>query len=101
MNVRISVCAILASVTLAAGQDNSDARQWTLSDLDAPVSQLLGLPRWFRLGGQYRGRLEDDSALSFVPGASDTYYLDLLSSGLVRVSHALYSSDRIPALAGS
>ena len=37
---------------------------------------LLGLPRWFRVGGQYRGRLENDSALGFVPGTSDTYYLE-------------------------
>ncbi len=57
-------------------RDNSDPKQWTLSNLDKPVSELLGFPRWFKIGGQYRARLEDDSALGFVPGASDTYYLD-------------------------
>ena len=78
------VCTIFASATLAVlmpaqtqpSQDNSDPKQWTLSNLDKPVSELLGFPRWFRIGGQYRARLEDDSALGFVPGASDTYYLE-------------------------
>jgi hypothetical protein len=54
----------------------AEEKQWTFRDLDAPISEQLGFPRWLRLGGQYRGRLEDDSALGFVPGAQEVYYLE-------------------------
>src|ERR1019366_7766511 len=47
----------------------------TARDLDAPISDQLKLPKWFRVGGQYKGRFEDDRGISFVPAANDTYYL--------------------------
>jgi hypothetical protein len=58
------------------GGDNASAKQSILHDLDTPVSELLGLPKWFQFGGQYRGRLMEDSAVGFVPGSGDTYYLE-------------------------
>ena len=71
-----SVFLTLASAQSTEPEESSAPKQISLEDFDKPLSQLAGLPRWFRLGGQYRGRLEDDTALSFVPGASDTYYLE-------------------------
>lgn len=44
-------------------------------ELDTPAKTLLSLPKWLVLSGQYRGRFEDDTALKFVPNASDMYYL--------------------------
>lgn len=44
-------------------------------DLDAPISDQLNLPKWFQVGGQYKGRFESDRGISFVPGGNDSYYL--------------------------
>lgn len=74
--------AVIASAshgqTSYASQDiprDTPAADWTPADLDLPISNQLGLPAWLRMGGQYRGRFENDSSLAFAPGANDTYYL--------------------------
>ena len=88
------VCIALVSTALTTvlpAQDKpaadsaaqAEQKQWTISDLDAPIGEQLGFPRWLRLGGQYRGRLEDDSALGFVPGAQDVYYLKRVRLDLI------------------
>ena len=76
--------AMLAMVAEAqtAAQNDAQPGGWTVRDLDAPISDQFGFPTWLRFAGQYRGRLEDDTALSFVPGAADTYYLERIRVSL-------------------
>jgi Alginate export len=71
-----TAAALPAQTATATADDKTSPKSWSMRDLDAPISDQLGFPRWIRLAGQYRGRLEDDTALSFVPGAADTYYLE-------------------------
>jgi hypothetical protein len=65
----------MAATQDAPAKDTAQQTVLTLRTLDAPIGEQLGLPGWLIVGGLYRGRLEQDSALGFVPGASDTYYL--------------------------
>src|ERR1700690_3493231 len=58
-----------AGATDAAGTDHS-------SDWLFPVDKLnQSLPRWFHLGGEYRGRLEGPTGIGFT-GTNDFYLLD-------------------------
>ncbi len=44
----------------------------------AAVRAQPALPRWLDLGGEIRGRAESNTAIGFVPGNDDTYYLHRL-----------------------
>jgi hypothetical protein len=64
-----------AGATDAAGTD--DSPDWLF-----PVAKLnQALPRWFHLGGEYRGRLEGPTGIEFT-GTNDFYLLDRLRINL-------------------
>src|ERR1022692_4450672 len=51
----------------------NDSMDWLF-----PVDNLnRSLPRWFHIGGEYRGRLEDPTGIGFT-STSDFYLLDRL-----------------------
>jgi hypothetical protein len=66
--------ALVAKAQTAPAQDTPSGPT-AVRDLDALIADQFGFPKWFRIGGQYKGRLEDDTAISYVPNAADTYYL--------------------------
>src|ERR1700757_1166288 len=50
---------------------NGDSAQWLY-----PVTKLNhALPDWFRIGGQYRGRVEGPTGIGFA-STNDSYYLE-------------------------
>jgi hypothetical protein len=52
---------------------NGDSLDWLF-----PVTKLnRSLPNWFRIGGEYRGRLEGPTGIGFA-GTNDFYFLDRL-----------------------
>lgn len=67
------LATVAESQTPAAANAQPDGS--AVRNLDAPIADQFGFPKWLRFGGQYRGRFEDDTAIGFVPGAADTYYL--------------------------
>ena len=67
--------AMVADAQTVAPPNSQPSARPSLN-LDAPIADQLNFPKWFRFGGQYKGRVEEDTAISFVPLAADTYYLE-------------------------
>jgi Alginate export len=63
----VAVSSLLAAGTLP-GQQNKDS--------GLPREKL---PKWLKIGGEARGRLEAERGFKYVPGKDDTYYLQRLS----------------------
>ena len=70
-----AMLAMVADAQTVAPADSQPSARPSLN-LDAPIADQLNFPKWFRFGGQYKGRVEEDTAISFVPLAADTYYLE-------------------------
>lgn len=75
------LCGLAFAQTMRPDGSNGDAvvtdsSGGIVQDADKPLQNLVHFPRWISLDGQYRGRFERDTALKYVPGASDTYYLE-------------------------
>jgi hypothetical protein len=73
-----------ASPSAAASSNStaSPAPQISWFEKDWAAEAKKRLPAWLSFGGQYRGRVEAQSGLRFMPGNDDLYYLSRLRLNL-------------------